>query len=378
MTIALTTAFGGVINPDTAQSVFINIAGRDAPLTSSLLALGRKRQCSGPKLIYKGGGLSVRRTQIDNVGGYDEDDTDLIVDDASIFAVEDLVAVESTGEIMLITAVDTGTDTITVTRAIGTTAGTAMLDDAYLLNIGPARGEASTGLSMRTNSTSEYTSYTQIFERKIQLSKTLANSMLATEDERTRLRREQMLEIGRDMEYAALYGEPGEVTGAGSVRRTTQGILSFALANVDDANGTLTELELDDWLTTVFDKGSNYRLIFGDGPTCNIIRRLKKPIEQSTVDAKKVGFTATRFATPDGEFDLIRNPQMYGPLAQAALAIDPEEVTVCHIKDRDLRLLENLQDGDDDFIMDKYLAEAGFTWGNPNTHGLLTNVQQAG
>lgn len=376
MTTALTTAFGGIINPDVAQKVFINIAGRDAPITAALLSLGRKRQCSGPKLLYKGGDLAVRRTQIDNVAGYDENDTEFIVDDGSIFAAEDIAIIESTGEIILVTAVDT--DTLTVVRGIGTTGGAAILDDAFLTNIGPARGEASTGLSMRTNTTDEYTSYTQIFERKIRLSETLAKSQLATEDERTRLRREQMLEIARDMELAALYGEPGEVTGAGAVRRTTQGIYSFALANVDDANGTLTELELDDWLTTVFDRGSNYRLIFGDGPTCNIIRRLKKPIEQSTVDAKKVGFTATRFATPDGEFDLIRNPHMHGPLAQAALAIDPEEVNICHIAGRDLRLIEDVQDKDADAVEDKYLAEIGFTWGNPNTHGLLTNVQLAG
>lgn len=229
---------------------------------------------------------------------------------------------------------------------------------------------------MRTNSTSDYTSYTQIFERKLKLSNTLKGSKTATEDERTRLRREQMLEIARDMELAGLYGEPGEVTSAGAVRRTTQGIFSFALANVQDANGTLTELELDTWLDTVFDKGSDYRMIFADGPTCSIIARIKRPVEQSDVNAKEVGFTATRFRTPYGYYDLIRNPHLVGAFSQTALAIDPEEVYINVLGDRDLKLIENVQDDDDDFTADKYLAEVGFTWGNPNTHGILSNVQQ--
>lgn len=376
MTTALTTAFGGVLNPDVAQKVFINVAGRDAPLTAALLALQRKSKATGPKLVYKGHDLAVRRTQVNNVGGYNGAATSIDVDDGSIFSAEDIFIVESTGEIILVTAVVA--DTLTVVRGIGTTAGTAMADDAYLLNIGPARGEASSGLDMRTNGTTEYTSYTQIFERKLKLSKTLDQSAPATEDERTRLRREQMLEIGRDMELAALYGEPGEVTGTGSVRRTTQGIFSFALANVQDANGTLTEAELDDWLTLLFDKGSDYRLVFADGPTCNILARLKKPVEQSNVDAKEVGFTATRFRTPYGYYDIIRNPHMVGAFAQTAVAIDPEEVAIKVIGDRDLKLHENVQDNDDDFVADKYMAEWGYTWGNPNTHGLLTNVQAAG
>lgn len=376
MTTALTTAFGGVLNPDVAQKVFINVAGRDAPLTAALMQLGRKRAATGPKLIYKGHDLAVRRTKINNIGGYDENDTSLVVDDGSIFAPEDIFIVESTGEIILVTAVVA--NTLTVVRGIGTTGGTAMLDDADLFNIGPARGEASSGLDMRSNTTTEYTSYTQIFERKLKLSSTLKSSATATEDERTRLRREQMLEIGRDMELAALYGEPGEVTGAGAVRRTTQGIFSFALANITDANGTLTELELDAWLDSVFDKGSDYRLVFADGPTCNILTRLKRPVEQSNVNATEVGFTATRFRTPFGHYDVIRNPHMVGAFAQQALAIDPEEVYINVLGDRDLKLQENVQDGDDDFVADKYLAEIGFTWGNPNTHGILANVQQAG
>jgi len=376
--IALTTAFGGTIYPEVTQEVFINVAGRDAPITAALMALGRKRVTSTPTIKYKGQDLAVRRTQINNLGGYDENATDMVVDDASIFAIDDLILAESTGETMLVTAVNTGTDTITVQRSFGTTAAAAIADDAYLYNTGPAKIEASTGNEMRAQSTTEYTSYTRIFERTCKLSGTLNASNTQTEDERARLRKEAFMEVSRDIELAALFDEPAEDTTGGDVRRSTQGIMTFALANVADANGTLTEAELDAWLSTLFTRGSDYRLVFGSGDTCGIIRRLKQPVMQANVQDRRVGFTAVRYATPDGEFELIKHPHMVGAFSQELLAIDPDQAEIRNLTDRDLKLYPDVQSSDLDAKKDKWLGELGFTWGNPNAHGRLTNIQQEG
>jgi hypothetical protein len=378
MTTSDTLAFGGVMYPEVAAEIFVSIAARDAPITASLIAMQRKRETTTPEVKYKGQDLAIRRTQIDNGAGYDETDTALVVDDASIFVVDDLVLIEPTGETILVTGVNTGTETLTVVRSVGTVDAAAITDNDFLYNSGPAKAEGSSGNAMRTNSTTTYTSYTRIFERVVELTRSLAVSGTTTEDERMRLRKESMLEIARDIEFAAMFDQPGVYTGGTHPRRFTQGIFTFAGVNVADANGTLTEKELDDWLGQAFAVGSDYKIIFGSSATCGIVRRLKKPLIQGGVSDSRVGFTATRYATPDGEFELVKHPHMVGEFATELLCIDPSAAEYRFLTDSDLKLYENVQASDDDAKKDKWLGELGFTWGNPQSHARLTNIVQEG
>ena len=68
---------------------------------------------------------------INNTGGYDAVATSIVVDDGSIFRVNDAVYAPSTGEIMLVTAIST--NTLTVTRGWQGSTGAIIADDAVLL-----------------------------------------------------------------------------------------------------------------------------------------------------------------------------------------------------------------------------------------------------
>ncbi len=381
MTQNNTLAFGGVMYPEVASQIFVNIAAKDAPLTAILMGTQRERATTRPELNWYGHGLQTRTTQIDDVAGYTSGDTVLTVDDGSIFAAGDLIHVERTNELMLVSSV--ATNDVTVVRSFGATAAAALLDDDYLLNLGPAKGEGSSGADMRTSSTTKYTSYTQIFERTVSLTKTLAASTPNTEDERARLRREQMYEIGRDMELAALFGDPGELNSGGVVRRSTSGIIRFATANVSDANGTITKAEFLDFLSQVFAKGSQNKLGFCGYAVAAILTSLWSSTERTTVQSSVVGLTFQRIATPWGNLDLIVNPHMSGAVhGQQLLVIDPEQCEVRPLQgngqDRRLALQENVGASNDDAFLDKWLAELAFTWGNPDAHGILSNIDAAG
>ena len=81
--------------------------------------------------------LSIGKwTQINYGAGYSDSATSLVVDDADIFQVGDLVKSVTSGEIMKVATVTVGTNTITVTRAFGSTAAAAIADDAYLFRLG--------------------------------------------------------------------------------------------------------------------------------------------------------------------------------------------------------------------------------------------------
>ncbi|MCC6908227.1 MAG: DUF5309 family protein [Phycisphaerales bacterium] len=375
-----TKAFGGVMYPEVAQQIFVNIAAKDAPLTAILLGTQRERPTSKPEINWYGQGLATRTTQINEAAGYLSTDTVLTVDAGEVFVAGDLIHVERTNELMKVVSV--AGDDVTVVRSFGSVAAAALVDDDYLLNIGPAKKEGDTNSDMRTNATTKYTSYTQIFQRSVQLTGTLDASTTNTEQERARLRQEQMYEIARDMELAALYSNPGEYT-TNEVRRSTSGIMSFATANVADANGTLTKAEFLDFLSTVFAKGSQNKIGFAGPAVAAILTSLWSSTERTTVQSTVVGLTFQRIATPWGNLDLIVNPHMTGTTHGAELlVVDPEQCEVRPLvgngKDRRLKLLEDTQAKNTDAAEDSWFAELGFTWGNPDAHGILSNIDAAG
>src|SRR5688572_10171538 len=65
-------------------------------------------------------------------------DTAFVVDDASRFRVGDQVRLEGKTEVMLVTAVDTGTNTLTVVRGYGGSTAQALADNAIVVILGNA------------------------------------------------------------------------------------------------------------------------------------------------------------------------------------------------------------------------------------------------
>lgn len=90
-------------------------------------------------------------------------DTNFVVDDASIFRVGDQIQVEGSREVMLVTNVDTGTETLTVIRGYGGTTNEPLADDQVLHILGNAALEGADRPASRFTNRTRQRNYTQIF-----------------------------------------------------------------------------------------------------------------------------------------------------------------------------------------------------------------------
>jgi hypothetical protein len=97
-------------------------------------------------------------------------DTQFVVDNSSRFRVGDQIKIDEGVEIMLVTAVNTGTNTLTVVRGYGGSTAQPLFDNAALLIVGNAALEGDDAAAARFTARSRKTNYTQIFTSSIEVS----------------------------------------------------------------------------------------------------------------------------------------------------------------------------------------------------------------
>lgn len=100
-------------------------------------------------------------TAINHAAGYDNDDTDIVVDDETLFKPKDVIKNTRTGEQMLVTAVTTATHTLTVIRGYGSTAAAAMTDNDDIVRLGNALEQNSSAPESNLRQPTKITNYTQ-------------------------------------------------------------------------------------------------------------------------------------------------------------------------------------------------------------------------
>jgi hypothetical protein len=162
-------------------------------------------------------------------------DTSFVVDNASRFRVGDQVKQQGEGEVMLVTAINTGTNTLAVTRGYGGSTAVALADNADLLILGNAALEGDDAASARFTTRSRKTNYTQIFAATVEVSGSeLAVRQLGVRDELDYQKVQRTRELLRDLENCVINGRAPAANpeGSATVRRTMRGIRSFISTNV--------------------------------------------------------------------------------------------------------------------------------------------------
>ena len=193
-------------------------------------------------------------------------DTSFIVDNADRFRAGDQVRMASASEVMLVTGVDTATQTLTVTRGYGATVAEALSDDAELLILGNAALEGDDADAARFTARSRRSNYTQIFSATVEVSGSeLAVRQLGVRDELDYQKLQRTRELMRDLENCVINGRGPAATqeGSSTVRRTMRGIRSFLSTNVFEpgsdgfpAGTTLTEEQLNAALRSIWQRSS--------------------------------------------------------------------------------------------------------------------------
>jgi hypothetical protein len=276
--------------------------------------------------------------EINNVGGYASGITAFTVDAYTDIVPGDLVLNDRTGEVMLVLTTPTNTS-VTVQRAVGTTAAAALLDDDDMRTIGNAFEQGSVRPSAVAIIAERYVNYTQIFRNSWAVTKTAAAvPQIAGAGYVSESKRDCAALHAVAMEKALIFGEKFMGTRNGQPFHTMEGIIprikTAAAGNVTTlgatTNWTQLEAALDVTLRTTTDpKGGNIRTMFVGGTARRVIHAIARlnSTYQITTAENSWGLQIDTIRAPRGTFEMIEHPlfNAYGATstwAKMALILD--------------------------------------------------------
>lgn len=374
--------FEGALDRDVTQQIMLAETQHDNPLYLYLTQAVGARETKEEKFEWYTSGLPGRRTQIDNVADdYDETDTQLDVDDSSVFYPNGLILCEATGEIMMCVSVDDA-DTITVRRGVGTAAAAASVaDDAYLTNMGFARGEGADTPAARNQGATAVYNYAQKFGASVEVSGDQNASATLTEIEELRQKREKFAEVIRDIDHAFLFGAKSRVkTGAdGKIVTTTDGALNVITTNVDNVGGTLSRDRFRTFAMTAFSKGSAVKPLIAGSTLYSAVHTHWQSAINVSPDMTAVGLRFDRLRTEWGEFILIPHRGMLGAYAGYGVVLEPNRLMLRNFRgDKGfLHYEDNKQANNSDSKMGEWWAQLGVEWGHEEEHAVIKGVTGA-
>jgi hypothetical protein len=257
--------------------------------------------------------------KINNGAGYAAGDTTFTVDTYTNVVPGDLIRVDRTGEVMMVNTTPSATS-ITVTRAVGTVAAAALLDDDDLFTIGNAFEEGSVRPSAVAIIADRYVNNTQIFRNSWAVTKTAAAiPQIAGAGYVSESKQDCAAFHAMAIEKALFFGQKFMGTKNGQPLHTMEGIIARVTASAPGnittlgatTNWTQLEAALDKTLETVTDpKGGNIRTMFVGGTARRVlhnIARLNATYQIQTMETSW-GLQLDMLRTPRGTFELIEHP----------------------------------------------------------------------
>lgn len=231
----------------------------------------------------------------------------------------DLLLNERTSEIILVTATPTAT-TLTVQRAVGSTAAAAINAADVMRTIGNAFEEGSVRPSAVAIIAERYVNNTQIFRNSWAVTKTAAAiPQIAGAGYVSESKQDCAALHAMAIEKALFFGQKFMGTRNGQPFHTMEGIVArvnaAASGNITTlgatTNWTQLEAALDKTLVTVTDpKGGNIRTMFVGGTARRVIHNIARlnSTYQITTAETAWGLQIDTIRTPRGTFEMIEHP----------------------------------------------------------------------
>lgn len=365
----------GLKKLDVRDFIF-NLEPDEAPFVT-LLSKVRKESCQDIAFSWFEDAAVGKYTQINNASTpYTSSDTALVVDDADIFQVGDLVqcVVAAHPEIMRVTAVVVGTETITVTRGFGTTAAhaDAVANDAYLYRIGQSMAEGYTVGDQLITTKSKVSNYVQIFSRPVQFTET-ANAIATFGGNRRNYERKKVgVELKKDIETQFLFGEP-YYTATGP-KYETGGIKHFMSTTSPALNcaGALHKDDFDGWLKDAMHYGSSEKFLFASPLILAYINGFADTYLRTDPGVIKTwGVRFSTYTSPFGDINIILNRNFVGPYAGEGILMDMKELVYRYLNGLDLTLKTDLQPSNVHYLLDEYAGTIGLEIHSPLKHARI-------
>lgn len=336
-----------------------------------------------PKFQWQEDALAPRFTAINNGAGYDTDDTAIIVDDGTYFDEGYLLKITRTGELIRVQTV--AGNTLTVVRAVGASAGVAIVDNDEVVVIGPVFAEGALSPDARTNNQDDVYNYTEITRTAIEETGTQQHTdSINTPNDWNHQARKAGIEHKKTLEFKRWHSTRSESTVSGKPLRTSNGVLNSIATNVFDAGGAYTEDEFYTHMVSVFRHGSTTKWGFPSPEVINILNtfpRTKQQICQSAI-TEKYGIRVFEYLTPHGTLRLVNNRNFEGDELGGYLPI--LDLTAIRRRflanskgSRDTHVRTNIQANDLDGHKDEWLTEDGLEFSEEVKHALVTAVASA-
>lgn len=308
----------------------------------------------------------------------------------------DLLLNERTGEVILVTATPTST-TLTVQRAVGSTAAAAINAADVMRTVGNAFEEGSVRPSAVAIISARYVNNTQIFRNSWAVTKTaaaipqIAGSGYVSESKQDCAALHAMA-----IEKALFFGQKYMGTRNGQPFHTMEGIVArvnaAASGNITTlgatTNWTQLEAALDKTLETVTDpKGGNIRTMFAGGTARRVIHNIARlnSTYQITTAETGWGLQIDTIRTPRGTFEMIEHPlfNAYGGAsmwAKMAVIADLNAFSLAYLRktsDASYNSAGALVDNGVDAEGGTLTTELTCTIKNPAAFGVLYNFTAA-
>jgi hypothetical protein len=305
-------------------------------------------------------------------------DTDFVVDNGSRFRVGDQIQIESSEELMLVTAV--ATDTLTVVRGYAGTTPENLADNKVINILGNAALEGADKPGARFTNRARCGNYTQIFTAAVEVSGTdMAAGQLGLADEMDYQKQERLRELIRDLENTSLNG--GQPTsspeGSGTARRSMRGIIQHLGTNVfhtGDAGlpgGTdLDEAKINYVLRKIWEiSNGNVDLIVVGGFQ-------KRKINAFCADSRSYGARDTTFTDMvsiyESDFGVCRIVTTRWMPQDAALLLDSSRISVLPLAGRSFHFKPLASAGD--YECGELIGEYTIELKNEAAHGLIRDL----
>lgn len=379
-----TSNFQGAVTPDVLSTVVRVEAANENPIYAMILGGNRILKASAEEVKWYTTQPASRRTRINNVAdNYVAGTTGLVVDDGSMFMIGDTVIAEATGEIMHVTA-KPATNTITVTRGIGSIAASAgsVADNAYLMNTGNAFGEGAGSPESSAASKIKAFNFLQTFRQAVEISGRQNRIETLTEDEQAFQRAEAFSEVTRDIEHALLFGARNDsLTDADGKKVTTMGGLrEMITTHVTNQGGTLSKGQFLEFCEAAFDSGSATKTLFAGSTLLTAIHTFYDDKVRYNTTVTNVGLRIQAIDTPNGTLNLVPHKGLRGAYAGDGIVADVGSLTLRPTEKNGggrLQLKESTQEKGQDSTREEIFAEHTLQFGAEQNHAQLRGVTGA-
>lgn len=247
--------------------------------------------------------------------------TTLAVEDANIWAKNAVIMNQTTGEYMLITAINSQTS-IAVTRGIGATTPTAVGNGDILQNIGSAFPEGGGKPDPVTQKGETRTNYVQIFKNGWAITGTAKAVKYHTGSQLAYNRQQALGFHVEDLERSFIFGRPGVMTVDNKQMRLSGGVryqIETFGGLVESANhgsvaGAYSMRDLLGFINRIFDRNvkglPNERITFTGTPILTLVQQLVMENSQYniTVNESAYGIKVMKLIGVNGDLTLATHP----------------------------------------------------------------------